>query len=167
MAATVSALGNPSGSAILDVIDLKTHFHTEDGVVKAVDGVSFRIEKGESIVIIGRSGEGKSVLLKHIVRLLEPDAGRIWVEGQEVSGLEHGDLDQAQPLLEVGEGLVLHDDGRAAQRRGLLLPAHGRCLPAREEVGRTRLVGGGVMAMCFDHGGVLVPQQKLDGPVLS
>ena len=46
-----------------------------------LDGVSFRIEKGESVVIIGRSGCGKSVLLKQLIGLLEPDAGEVLSEG--------------------------------------------------------------------------------------
>jgi phospholipid/cholesterol/gamma-HCH transport system ATP-binding protein len=50
-------------------------------------GLSFRIEPGEIMFILGTSGTGKSVLLKNIVGLLKPDEGEIWVDGQEVSGL--------------------------------------------------------------------------------
>ena len=49
-----------------------------------LDGVSFRIEKGESVVIIGRSGGGKSVLLKHLIGLLKPDAGQVLIEGEDI-----------------------------------------------------------------------------------
>ena len=49
-----------------------------------LNGISFRIEAGEIIFILGTSGTGKSVLLKNIVGLLKPDSGEIWVDGQEV-----------------------------------------------------------------------------------
>jgi peptide/nickel transport system ATP-binding protein len=65
---------NGSG-AVLDVIDLKTHFHTEDGVVKAVDGVSFKIEKGKVLGVVGESGCGKSITALSIMRLV-PRPGR-------------------------------------------------------------------------------------------
>ena len=55
------------------------------GPKQVLDGTDLLIHKGETLVVIGRSGEGKSVLLKNIVRLLEPEAGRIWIEGVEVT----------------------------------------------------------------------------------
>lgn len=62
---------------ILEVRDLKTHFHTRDGVVRAVDGVSFDLDKGQTIGIVGESGSGKSVCCYSLLGLIPMPPGKI------------------------------------------------------------------------------------------
>jgi phospholipid/cholesterol/gamma-HCH transport system ATP-binding protein len=73
---------------MIEVRDLKKSF----GSNCVLDGVSFRVEKGESAVIIGRSGGGKSVLLKHLIALLKPDQGEVLVEGRNIVPLDEREL---------------------------------------------------------------------------
>jgi len=73
---------------MIEVRDLKKGFGTH----RVLDGISFKIERGESVVIIGRSGCGKSVLLKQIIALAKPDSGEVLIEGQNVCGLNERQL---------------------------------------------------------------------------
>ena len=78
---------------ILEVQDLRTEFRTIDGVVRAVDGVSFALKAGETLGLVGESGCGKSVTALSILRLIDPRAGRIAggsvrFEGRELVGLD-------------------------------------------------------------------------------
>lgn len=68
------------------------NLHKSFGNKKVLDGINLQIEKGETIVIIGRSGSGKSVLIKHIVGLLMPDEGHVKVEGLQVDELSEKEL---------------------------------------------------------------------------
>ncbi len=63
--------------AILEVKDLQTSFHTREGVVKAVDGVSFEVEAGQTVGIVGESGSGKSVTCYSLLKLIPQPPGRI------------------------------------------------------------------------------------------
>jgi len=62
------------------------------GAQEILRGVNLQVGKGETLVIIGRSGGGKSVLLKHLVGLMKPDAGEIWVDNQNIVGMNERDL---------------------------------------------------------------------------
>jgi oligopeptide/dipeptide ABC transporter ATP-binding protein len=67
----------PASPPLLAVEDLQTHFYTRRGVVKAVDGVSFTLDAGQTLALVGESGSGKSVTCLSLVRLVPEPAGRI------------------------------------------------------------------------------------------
>lgn len=73
------------------LIELK-NVHKRFGRLVVLDGVSLEVERGKNLVILGASGSGKSVLLKHIVGLLKPDRGEVWFDGQRIDELGERDL---------------------------------------------------------------------------
>jgi len=73
---------------MIEVRDLKKNF----GPNPVLNGVTFRIEKGESVVIIGRSGGGKSILLKHLIGLLQPESGEVLIEGENIVAMNEREL---------------------------------------------------------------------------
>jgi peptide/nickel transport system ATP-binding protein len=132
------AASPPSASAallrpLLEIADLKTWFFTRDGVVRAVDGVSFHVMPGETLAIVGESGCGKSVTALSILRLVPSPPGRIVsgaihfagrdlrelseaqmraVRGNEISMIFQEPMTSLNPVLtigrQIGETLTLH-----------------------------------------------------------
>ena len=123
----------PSPAPLLEVEGLKTHFFTRDGVVRAVDGVSFTIQPGETLALVGESGCGKSVTSLSILRLIASPPGRVVagairfngrdliglseremrrVRGDEISMIFQEPMTSLNPVLTVGgqiaETLALH-----------------------------------------------------------
>jgi oligopeptide/dipeptide ABC transporter ATP-binding protein len=83
--------------ALLEVTDLRTSFHTEEGVARAVDGVSFGVDRGEVLGVVGESGSGKSVTALSIMRLVqEPgriaDGSQIAFKGRDLLGLTEKEM---------------------------------------------------------------------------
>src|SRR5688500_6434643 len=77
-------LRNRAPSAYLEVRDLRIHFPTDDGLVQAVDGLSFSLERGRTLGIVGESGSGKSVTSLGIMGLHRGPAnvsGEVWLDG--------------------------------------------------------------------------------------
>ncbi len=113
--------------ALLEVTDLKVSFHTRDGVVKAVDGVSFSLEAGETLGIVGESGSGKSVCCYSLVDLIPRPPGRVeggtalfqgedllrctarrmrQIRGDEIAVIFQDPMTCLNPYLTVGEQLM-------------------------------------------------------------
>src|SRR5438477_5980275 len=136
----------PAGRPLLQVADLKTWFFTRDGVVRAVDGVSFHVMPGETLAIVGESGCGKSVTALSILRLVPAPpgrivSGRIHLAGRDLLGLSEAEMRDVRgndismifqepmtslnPVLNIGrqiaETLTQHQglDRRAALRRAV------------------------------------------------
>ena len=133
---------------LLVVDDLKTHFFTRRGVVKAVDGVSFTLNAGETLALVGESGSGKSVTCLSLVRLVPEPAGRIVggkvlldgedlllktpaqmrrVRGKQIAMVLQDPMTSLNPALtintQVGEVVRLHQGLRGRALRDRVLDA--------------------------------------------
>lgn len=86
---------------ILEVKNLKKYFQTPKGTLHAVDDVSFSIEKGKTLGIVGESGCGKSTTGRCILRLLEPTAGEILFEGEDLRKLKPGEMRRKRRELQM------------------------------------------------------------------
>jgi oligopeptide/dipeptide ABC transporter ATP-binding protein len=95
-------------TALLEVRDLKKYFPVRGGIfqrtvahVRAVDGVSFSINKGHTLGLVGESGCGKSTLGRAILRLHEPTSGQVLVDGQDILGLSRNQLGEQRRRLQI------------------------------------------------------------------
>jgi phospholipid/cholesterol/gamma-HCH transport system ATP-binding protein len=97
---------------MIEVRELKKSF----GPQAILDGINFRIETGDSLVIIGRSGCGKSVLLKHIIGLLRPDSGEVLVDGENITHMNERELIRVRSKFGmVFQGAALFDSMDVAE----------------------------------------------------
>ena len=101
------------------------HLQKSFGANKILDDVSFRIENGESVAIIGRSGGGKSVLLKHLVGLLQPDSGEVLVDGENIGPLNERELLRVRKKFGmVFQGAALFDSMTVAENVAFAFRRH-------------------------------------------
>jgi len=113
---------------MIEVRELRKSF----GAHEILDGVNLRIDRGESVVIIGRSGGGKSVLLKHLIALLKPDAGEVLIEGQNIVPLNERELLPVRHKFGMlFQGAALFDSMTVAENVAFGL-VHERMLPESE-----------------------------------
>src|SRR5271154_5476047 len=95
------------------------------GGQKVLDGVNMRIETGESVVIIGRSGGGKSVLLKHLIGLLKPDSGEVLIDGENIELMNERQLLRVRKNFGmVFQGAALFDSMTVAENVAFGLRRH-------------------------------------------
>ena len=101
--------------------------HKSFGANQVLRGVDLTIRDGETIVIIGRSGCGKSVLVKHIIGLVEPDQGKVIIDGIDIFALKRRELEESR--LKIGmvfQGAALFDSMTVMKNVGFLLYEHTR-----------------------------------------
>ncbi len=127
--------------ALLEVKDLTTRFRTDDGIVKAVSGVTFELDKGETLGVVGESGSGKSVTFLTVMGLLDPRhaeiGGSVLFDGREILGASGSSLRNIRgrrigmifqdpmtslnPVKRIGwqlqEAVLLHNDVTKAEAR--------------------------------------------------
>lgn len=107
---------------MIEVRDLKKSF----GPQRVLDGVTFSIKKGEAIVIIGASGGGKSVLLKHLIGLFLPDAGEILIENENIAPMnERQLLTVRRKFGMLFQGAALFDSMTVEENVGFMLIREG------------------------------------------
>ncbi|MCA1839500.1 MAG: ABC transporter ATP-binding protein [Actinomycetota bacterium] len=163
------------GEEILRVEGLVKHFpitkgflRRKVGAVQAVDGVSFTVRRGETLGIVGESGCGKSTLARCILRLLEPTAGKVWFEGQEITSLDNNAMRELRRDMQIifqdpyaslnprmtvndiiAEPMIVHGSARAARRGKIselidrvgLNPEHGNRYPHEFSGGQRQRIG--------------------------
>lgn len=107
------------------MIEIKK-LHKSFGGRKVLDGVDLQIPEGRTLVIIGRSGCGKSVLLKHIIGLLKPDSGGVFVDGVDISRLKEEELERVRRSIEmVFQSGALFDSLTVGENVGFRYLEHG------------------------------------------
>src|SRR5438445_11124681 len=98
-----------ASKTLIDVRDLKMYFPLTQGIifqrtvgyVRAVDGVSFSIEKGQTMGLVGESGSGKTTIGRTIIRLYKPTAGEILFEGKDLATMHGGSLRQIRQQAQM------------------------------------------------------------------
>jgi phospholipid/cholesterol/gamma-HCH transport system ATP-binding protein len=103
------------------------NLHKSFGAKKVLQGVNLAIEEGETMVVIGQSGSGKSVLIKHLIGLLKPDSGEIYIDGVEITRLKEDELQRlTKKFGMLFQGAALFDSMTVAENVSFGLERHTR-----------------------------------------
>ena len=106
---------------MIEIINLHKSFNTK----QVLQGVNLHIERGETMVVIGGSGSGKSVLIKHIIGLLIPDEGNITINGVDIFSLSEGELNNTRKRFGMlFQGAALFDSLTVWENVGFALRQH-------------------------------------------
>jgi phospholipid/cholesterol/gamma-HCH transport system ATP-binding protein len=117
---------------MIKLVDLHKSFRTQ----KVLDGLDLEIETGKTTVIIGRSGGGKSVLLKHIIGLIRPDSGEVLIDGRDISRMGDRDLNEIRKKFGMlFQEAALFDSMTVGENVAFPLREHTRM--TEEEISRT------------------------------
>lgn len=107
---------------MIEIKDLYKKF----GALEVMKGLNLKIETGETLVVVGKSGVGKSVLLKHILGLTAPDSGSVYVDGLKITGLTGEKLYRAiKPMGMLFQGAALFDSMNIEENTAFSLKQHG------------------------------------------
>jgi oligopeptide transport system ATP-binding protein len=164
------------GGPLVEIRDLVKHFPIQGGIlqrtvglVRAVDGVNLRVERGETLGLVGESGCGKTTVARLLLRLIQPTSGSIVFDGDDITRLHgsalkpyrrrmqiifqdpYASLDPRTPIGDsIGEGLRIHGIGTQAERRERvrkmmdlvgLMPYHARRYPHEFSGGQRQRIG--------------------------
>jgi phospholipid/cholesterol/gamma-HCH transport system ATP-binding protein len=117
---------------VIEVVDLHKSFNSQ----KVLDGINLKIEKGKITVVIGKSGGGKSVLMKHLIGLMKPDRGEIRIDGVDIARLKEQDLNKVRRKFGMlFQEAALFDSMNVTENVEFPLKEHTRM--SRQEIRRT------------------------------
>jgi phospholipid/cholesterol/gamma-HCH transport system ATP-binding protein len=135
MSSEVSETRDPSNEPVIEVQDL----HIAFGGHKVLRGMNLELRKGENLVVMGKSGSGKSVLIKCLVRLLEPDRGRLSIFGKNVEDLKSRELNSVRKKIGfLFQSAALYDS--MTVRENLEFPLRDSDLSGKEVNSRVKEV---------------------------
>jgi len=115
---------------VISIRDLHKSFGPGNDILK---GINLAVEKGENLVVLGKSGSGKSITIKCLVRLVEPDKGELKVFGKEITGLDSQELNSIR--VRIGflfQNAALYDSMTVRQNLEFPLKRHSKKLSSRE-----------------------------------
>ncbi len=115
--------------------NLKKYFHTDSGVVRAVDDVSFGIKPGETVGLVGESGCGKSTIGRTILKLVEPSGGKLFFEGRDIFEMDRAD----RRAMRREMGIVFQNPYSSLNPRMKVLQIVGEPLKTHTKINGARL----------------------------